>query len=170
MKDEKTKKDEYQKAMTAYTEAVKEFRKGKFDKSAETLRVFVEKFPAEREMVDRAKTYLAISLEKLKESKAAVTLKTAGDFFYYAVFKMNSGERAEAEQLLDKALKLGPEDARIHFLLAGLYCVMGRTDAGLESLRKAIQLDKSYRILAQNEADFEPLWDDKRFRLITRVP
>jgi hypothetical protein len=46
---------------------------------------------------------------------------------------------------------------------------MGRADEAMECLKKAFQKDKFYRTLAQNEIDFEPLWDDKKFKLITRL-
>jgi len=168
MKDEKTKKDEYQKTLAAYTEAVKEFRKGKFDKAAEALRAFVEKYPGEREFVDRARTYLGIAESRLRTPKEAPDLKTADDHYYAAVFLMNNGQTEEALKLLEKGLKLGPENAKIHFLVAQAHCLSGRNEAALESLRSAIQLEKSFRILSQNESAFESLWDDKKFRLLVR--
>ena len=169
MKDEKSRKDEYQKALAAYTEALKEFRKGKFDKAVDLLRAFLEKYPAEREVVDRAKTYLALAEKKLREPKEAAPLKTADDCYYTAVFELNEGQYEESLKLLDKGLKANPEDARIHFLAAQAYALSNQSEASLESLRKAIQADKSLRVLAQNEAAFDTLWDDKRFKLLTRI-
>jgi hypothetical protein len=46
---------------------------------------------------------------------------------------------------------------------------MDQADPCLENLKKAIQADKFFRILAQNETDFEPLWEEKKFKLITRM-
>jgi hypothetical protein len=39
----------------------------------------------------------------------------------------------------------------------------------LDHLKTAIQLDSFLKILAQNDTDFEPLWEDKKFKLITRM-
>ena len=50
-----------------------------------------------------------------------------------------------------------------------LGCLPGQTEDCLEPLKKAIQADKSFRVLAQNEPDFEPLWEDKKFKAITRI-
>jgi tetratricopeptide (TPR) repeat protein len=169
MKDEKTRKDDFQKALGVYAEAMKEFRKGRFDKAAELFRAFIDKYPGEREIADRARTYLAICAEKLKEPKETVVLKTAADYLHYAVFKTNSGEREEARKLLERALKIDAENARIHYLLAALSSRAGEFEAALESLRRAIQLDKFFRVLAQNEADFHPLWDDKKFKGLTKI-
>jgi hypothetical protein len=41
-------------------------------------------------------------------------------------------------------------------------------DEALESLGKSVKNEKSFRILAQNEIDFAPLWEDKRFKSITK--
>ena len=47
MREQRSKKDEYQKALAAYGQAVKEFHKGEFDKAAESFKGFIEKFPAD---------------------------------------------------------------------------------------------------------------------------
>jgi tetratricopeptide (TPR) repeat protein len=169
MKDEKAKKDEYQKGLAAYAEALKEFRKGKDEKAVDSLKSFVGKFPSEIELVDRAKLYLAICEARLKGDKDAPHPKTAEDFYQYGIFKTNARDFEEAQKLLEKALKLSPEEGRIHYALADLHCLSGQTEASLEYLRKAIQLDKYFRILAQNETDFEPLWENKKFKIITRI-
>jgi tetratricopeptide (TPR) repeat protein len=169
VKDEKARKDDYQKALAVYAEAIKDFRKQKYDNAAEMLRSFIEKFPSERDLTDRAKMYIAISEEKAREPKVSVVLKTFDDHYHYGVYKTNAGEHEEALKLLEKALKMNPEDGKVHYALADLHCLMGQTDTALEHLKKAIQIDKYFRILAQNESDFEPLWDDKKFKLITRI-
>jgi tetratricopeptide (TPR) repeat protein len=169
VKEDKARKDEYQKALVAYAEGIKEFRKGKFERAAELLQSFIEKFPVERELVDRAKTYLRLSLERSGEAKESVVLKDVEDYYQYGIFKTNARDYEEAQKLLEKALKLAPEEGRIHYALADLFCLMGQSDIGLEYLKKAIQIDKFFKVLAQNEADFEPLWEDKKFKLITRI-
>lgn len=169
MKDDKARKDDYQKALGAYAEAIKEFRKQKYDKAAESLRGFVEKFSSERELADRARMYIAISEEKLREPKESVSLKTFDDYYQYGVYKTNAGEFEEAQKLLEKAEKMSPDEGRLHYALADLFCLMAQNEPALEHLKRAIQIDKFFRILAQNESDFEPLWDDKKFKLITRI-
>jgi len=169
VREEKAKKDDYQKALTAYGEAMKEFRKGKFAKASELLRAFIEKYPSERELVDRGRIYLEISSEQEKEKKEAVQLKTFDDYYQYSIYKINKGDYEEALKLLEKALKMNPEEGKTYYLMAQALCLMGQTEASLENLKKAIQLDKFFRILAQNEVDFQPLWEDKKFKLITRM-
>jgi len=169
MKDEKTKKDEYQKSLAAYAEAMKEFRTGKDEKALDSLRSFIEKHPGERELVDRARLYIVICENRLKANKEGAPLKTAEDFYHAGVYKINQEAFEEAQKLLEKALKISPEGGKIHYALADLFCLTGQTEPCLEALKKAIQIDKHFRVLAQNEIDFEPLWDDKKFKVLTRI-
>ncbi|MGQ9672290.1 MAG: tetratricopeptide repeat protein [Candidatus Aminicenantales bacterium] len=167
MKEEKSKKDVYEKALAAYGEAVKEFQKGKLEKAKEMFQSFLEKHDSEKELVDRAQVYLKIIEERGK--KESISLKTSDDYFYYSVYKINSGDIEGAIKLLEKALALGHDEARIYYLMANASVRQGKNEEALDFLKKAFQKDKFYRILAQNETDFEPLWEDKKFKLITRL-
>lgn len=167
MKDEKTKKDAYDKALAAYGEAVKEFRKGKTEKAKELFHSFVEKHDSEKEIVDRAKMYLEIIQEKGK--KGSLPLKTSDDYLFASVYKINQGNYEDALKLLEKALEAGEEEGRTYYLMANAYIHLRKTEEALENLKKAFQKDKFYRIMAQNEIDFEPLWEDKKFKLIMRM-
>ena len=167
MKEEKTKKDAFEKALAAYGEAMKEFHKGRLDKAQELLKLFLEKFDTEKELVDRAKVYLQMTQEKGK--KETVSLKTMDDYVYYSIYKINSGAHEEALKLLEKALEMKEEEGRVYYLMANAHILMGKPDEAMECLKKAFQKDKFYRTMAQNEIDFEPLWDDKKFKLITRL-
>jgi tetratricopeptide (TPR) repeat protein len=165
--EQKAKKDEYQKALVAYGQAMKEFHKGEFAKAAESLESFLEKFPNERELVDRAKLYLSIC--KAREKKETVHLKTFEDHYNQSVFRINKGEYEGALKLLEKALEMKTDEGKVFYLMADAYCKMGQVDTCLDYLKKAIQKDKYFRTLAQNESDFEPIWEDKKFKLITRM-
>ncbi len=167
MKEEKAKKDSYEKALSAYSEAMREFHKGRMEKAQELLKSFLEKYDTEKELVDRARMYLEITQEKGK--KETVSLKTVDDYFHYSVYKMNTGDHEEALKLLEKALEMKEDEGRIYYFMATAYVLMGKTEEALEHLKKAFQKDKFYRTLAQNETDFEPLWEDKKFKLITRM-
>src|SRR4030066_1606199 len=147
VKEEKTKKDAFEKALAAYGEAMKEFHKGRFDKAQELLKLFLEKFDTEKELVDRAKVYLQMTQEKGK--KEAVSLKTMDDYVYYSIYKTNSGAHEEALKLLEKALEMKEEEGRVYYLMADANILMGKPDEAMECLKKAFQKDKFYRTMAQ---------------------
>jgi predicted Zn-dependent protease len=72
VREQRSKKDEYQKALAAYGQAVKDFHKGEFEKAVESLKGFIEKFPADKEIVDRAKSYLAIAQKRPKRENVSL--------------------------------------------------------------------------------------------------
>lgn len=164
---EKVKKDDYQRAFTAYDQAMKAFHKGDYERASELLKAFLEKHTPERELADRARAYLEICQEQSKKEK--IQLKTFDDYYQYSIYMINQGDYEEALKLLEKAREMKPREGKILYLMADTYCLMGKMDECLEHLKKAIQIDSFFRILAQNEGDFEPLWEDKKFKLITRM-
>jgi tetratricopeptide (TPR) repeat protein len=167
VREQKSKKDEYQKALAAYSVAVKEFQKGEFEKAIESFKGFIEKFPGEREIVDRAKAYMAIAQKRPK--RETVPLKTFADHTHAAVAKINQRDCAAAIKVLEKALEFKENEGLVYYLLADAHNLMGDAENSFDFLKKAIQKDKSFAVLAQNEPDFEPVWDDKKFKLITRL-
>jgi len=50
-----------------------------------------------------------------------------------------------------------------------VHCQMGNVEKCLETLKDAVRLDRYYGILAQNESAFEPIWEDKKFKVITKL-
>jgi tetratricopeptide (TPR) repeat protein len=165
--EQRTKKDEYQKVLAAFGQAMKDFHKGDFVKAAELLETFIEKYPAEREVVDRARAYLAIARKRPKKDTAS--MKGFDDYYHYSVIKANQGDHDGAVKLLQKALEFKEKEGLVNYLLADVHCLMGQPEPALDYLKKAIQKDKLFSTLAQNEPDFEPLWDDKKFKLLTRL-
>lgn len=146
---------------------MKVFHKGDFVKASELLKTFVVKYPSEKEILDRAKIYLTICQARMEKEK--IGLKTFNDYYEYSVYKMNQKDYQEALNLLDKARQMKPKEGKIIYLMADAFCLMGKKEECLDHLKKAIQMDKYFSILAQNEIDFENLREDKKFKLITRM-
>jgi tetratricopeptide (TPR) repeat protein len=167
VREQKPKKDEYQKALAAFGLAVKEFQKGEFDKATASFKDFIGNFPADREIVDRARAYLSIAQKRPK--KEGVSLKGFEDHYRYGVARINQKDYPGAIKLLEKALEYKEKEGLIFYLMADANILMGQSDAALELLKKAVQKDKNFSVLAQNEPDFEPLWDDKKFKLIAKL-
>jgi tetratricopeptide (TPR) repeat protein len=165
--EQRTKKDEYQKVLAAFGQAMKEFHKGDFAKATEILQGFIEKYPSELEVLDRARTYLSIARSRPK--KETVSLKGFDDYYRWSVVKINQRDFDGAVKLLEKALEFKEKEGLACYLLADVHCLMGQLEPCLDYLKKAIQKDKIYSTLAQNEPDFEQLWDDKKFKLLTRL-
>jgi tetratricopeptide (TPR) repeat protein len=161
------KKDDYQKALSLYSQGIKDFRRRDYEKALSSFESLIEKFPEEHELVDRARVYLTICQKSQKKESA--NLKTVEDYLFYAQMKINQAEPEGALKLLEKALEFKKEEARIYYLMAIAYLQNNCLEDSLEALKKAIQKDKTLAILAQNEADFEPLWEDKRFKILVKL-
>lgn len=161
------KKDLYEKTLDAYGQAMKTFRKGDCAKAVELFKAFLEKHDTEKELVDRIRIYLSICENRQK--KETIPLKTFEDYYDYAVYKSNQGDLDQAVKLLEKAIAKNPKEGKAVYLLALSYCQMGESDKCLENLKDAVQKDKFFGILAQNESGFEPLWENKKFKIITKT-
>ena len=146
---------------------MKAFRKGDCAKAKELFTAFIEKYESEKEIVDRIRIYLALCENRQK--KETVSLKTFEDHYEYAVFKQNQGDYDQAIKLLEKAKTLKPKEGKVTYLMALTFCLMEETEKCLENLKEAIHRDKFFGILAQNESGFEPIWEDKKFKVITKT-
>jgi tetratricopeptide (TPR) repeat protein len=164
---EKLKKDIYEKMLDAYGQAIKAFRKGDCARAKELFKAFLEKHNTEKELVDRAQIYLALC--ENRETKDPISLTTFQDYYEYAVYKHNQGEHDQALKLLEKAKTKKPKEGKVPYLMALTYSLLGESEKCLENLKEAIHKDKFFGILAQNESGFEPLWSDKKFKIITKV-
>jgi tetratricopeptide (TPR) repeat protein len=164
---EKSKKDLYAKILEAFGLAAKAFRKGDCVKAKELFTTFLEKHSTEKELVDRAKIYL--SLCEKRQNKESMSLMTFEDYFDFAMFRHNQGEYEETFKLLDKAKTMKPKEGKVPYLKALTYCLMEDTENCLSSLKDAVQKDKFFGVLAQNEPGFEPIWKDKKFKVITKT-
>lgn len=167
MSEKKIKKDEFQKALAAFGAAMKEFRKRDMTKAASSLEAFIEKYGGEAELVDRARMYLEMARGRPK--KETVSLKTFEDCLQYGIYRMQQENFDEAMKLLAKALDFKTEEGRVYYLMAAVSCLTGQDEQCLEYLKKSIQKDKFLAVLAQNDKDFEPVWEDKRFKVIAKL-
>ena len=164
---EKMKKDIFEKILDAYGQAVKAFRKGDCIKASELFKTFLEKHNTEKELVDRAKMYL--SLCENRQKKETISLTSFEDYYEHAMFKLNRGDHDETLKLLEKAKALKPKEGKVPYLKALNYCLMKDAKNCLLNLTDAVQKDSFFGILAQNEPGFEPLWEEKKFKVITNT-
>ena len=164
---EKSKKDVYEKILSAYGQAVKAFRRGDTAKAQELFKAFLEKHDTEKELIDRTQMYLTLCENRIK--KESISLKTFEDYYEYAVYRLNQGEQGEAIKMLEKAKAKKAKEGKVPYLMALAYCQMEDTEKCLELLKEAVHKDKFFATLAQNESDFEPLWEDKKFKIITKT-
>ena len=157
------------KELSRHTEnAKKDFDRGmaalqkrKFDEAERNFLDLIQKYAGEKELVDRARVYLAVC-ERQKKA-AGPALVEPEDLYYAALLEKNRGNVSEAiEHLKHAARKNG--GGRVDFLLACCYAQNGDTVTALEHLRRAIEEDQRNRILARHDRDFDAVRDSPEFQ------
>jgi tetratricopeptide (TPR) repeat protein len=164
---EKVNIDNYEKTLSAYGQAVKAFRRGDWKKAIEYFGAFVEKYSDDRELVDRARIYMKIC--EARGKKDSIALKEFDDYYEMGVYRMNQGAYEEALTLFNKALEKDSDKGKVIYLIGKTHYLMGDKDKFLDYLKSAIQVDKSFKVFAQNDMDIDDLKSDKKFKLITKL-
>jgi len=143
-----------------FDRGVAALQKKKFEEAERNFQDLIEKYADEKELVDRARVYLAVCE---RQKKARPALIEAEDFYYAAVLEKNRGNVPEAIEHLKHAGKKNG-GGRVDFLLACCYAQSGEPVTALEHLKKAIDEDQRHRILARHDSDFDPLRDSPGFQ------
>lgn len=163
------KKAQTLKELSRHTEnARKDFDRGvaalqkkKVEEAERHFLDLIQKYPDEKELVDRARVYLAVC-ERRKQGPNPV-LTEPEDFYYAALLEKNRGNVAEAIEHLKHAAKKNG-GGRVEFLLACCYAQTGDSDVALEHLKRAIEEDQRHRVLARHDRDFDPVRDTPAFQ------
>lgn len=150
---ENAKKD-FDRGMTA-------LQKRKFDEAERNFLDLIQKYAGEKELVDRARVYLAIC-ERQKKA-AGPALVEPEDFYYAALLEKNRGNVLEAiEHLKQAARKNG--GGRVDFLLACCFALNGEAETAVEHLRRAIEEDQRHLFLARHDKDFDSVRHSPEFQ------
>jgi tetratricopeptide (TPR) repeat protein len=159
---EAPKKAQTLKELSRHTEnARKEYDRGvaalqrkKLDEAEKHFLELTQKYAEEKELVDRARVYLAVC--ERQRNAAASSLTEPEDFYYAAVLEKNRGNVDEAIEHLKRAARKNG-GGKADFLLACCYAQRGESGSALEHLRRAIDEDQRNRILARHDRDFDPV-------------
>ncbi len=144
-----------------FDRGVTALQKKKPDEAERHLLDLIQKYPDEKELVDRARVYLAVCERQKNSARAA--LVEPEDFYYVALLEKNRGNVTEAIEHAKRAAKKNG-GGKVDFLLACCYAQSGEADTAVEHLRKAIEEDHRNRILARHDRDFDPVRDTPAFQ------
>lgn len=120
--------------------------------------------PEERELVDRARTYLAVARNGKKDREKAP--KDSREIYHAAVFEKNRGNCLRAIELVQSANGHGDPDGRLAYLAACCLALHGRREEAMASLRAAIAASDQNRIQARLEADLASLRAEPHFEAL----
>lgn len=162
------RKPAYYEAIALYERGVQALQRHNYPGAAEHFRTVLERYPNERELVERARLYLRVC--ERETSRQPATPTTPEERVYAATVSLNSGDHAAALDHLNRALDDDPESDHAHYIMAVALSMRGRPDNALEHLRQAIALNPENRSLARQDPDLDGLRSHDDFRSVLDTP
>ena len=157
------RKPGFYEAVAIYERGVQALQKHDFSGAADYFRTVVDRYPEERELVERARLYLRVCERETTRQPAAAP-KSPEERVYAATVALNSGDHNGALDHLQRALGEDPESDHAHYIMAVALGMRNRGDEAIEHLQQAIALNPENRGLAKQDPDLDSLRDHDRFR------
>ena len=162
------RKPGFYEAVAIYERGVQALQRHDFAGAATSFRAVLERYPEERELLERARLYLRVC--ERETSRQPTAPKTPAEWVYAATVALNSGDHGVALDSLQKALGEDPENDHAHYIMAVALGMRQRMDEAIEHLRQAIALNPDNRGLARQDPDLDTLRDHARFRAALDTP
>jgi tetratricopeptide (TPR) repeat protein len=125
-----------------------------FQIAAEQFRQVIQRYPEERELLERANLFLRVC-ERETTRQPAPTPTT--DHMYAATVALNAGDHLTAMTHLQRALNANAEDDHAHYIMAVALTAAGRRNDAIDHLRRSIALNGSNRTQARQDPDLDGL-------------
>jgi tetratricopeptide (TPR) repeat protein len=151
----------YRQAVDLFEKGVKAFGRKDVDRARSHLESLIETHPDQRDLVERARSYLAMC--DRADGPKAPRPRTFEELLNYGVVLHNRGEHADAVKYLEQAVGKQPKNEHALYCLAAAQARAGETAAAVEALRSAIQINPASRNQARQDPDFEALRGDETF-------
>lgn len=113
------------------------------------------------EVLNRAKSLKKICDVQLSTRKT--DLNSNEDYLYDGIFNLNSGNLDEALERFLYLKDKNHDPAYVNYLVSLVHLKKGETEECFKYLGDAIDLDPIYKVIAHNEADFDPLFENTEF-------
>ena len=133
-----------------------------YNGAAGYFRTVLERYPEERELLERARLYLRVC--ERETSRRPAEAKTPAERVYAATVALNSGDHSGALDHLQRALGEDPESDHAHYIMAVALGMRNRADEAIDHLQQAIALNPENRALAKQDPDLDSIRDHDRFR------
>lgn len=156
------RKPGFYEAVAIYERGVQALQRRDFSGAAELFRVVIEKYPEERELLERARLYLRVC--ERETARQAPTPQTSREHVYAATMALNSGDHTAAMSHLQRALTADDSDDHAHYIMAAALSMRGRRDEAVEHLKRSIELNPENRTQARQDPDLDNIRDHQAFR------
>lgn len=151
-----------------YERGLQALQRRDFAASAQALRNVIERYPDERELLERARLYLKVCERELEPKEPAP--KTPDEWVYAGTVALNAGDEATALRHVQRALTDDARHDHAHYMMAVISARRADAGAAVDHLRQAVSLNPENRSLARQDPEFDPLREDTGFRAIVDPP
>jgi Tfp pilus assembly protein PilF len=162
------RKPTYHEAVAMYERGLQALQRRDFAASADALRAVIERYPDERELLERARLYLKVCERELEPKEPAP--KTADEWVYAATVALNAGDEATAMIHLQRALSADPRHDHAHYMMAVASARRSDFSGALDHLRRAVALNPENRSIARQDPELDLLRDAPAFRAAVDTP
>lgn len=162
------RKPGFYEAVAIYERGVQALQRHDFTAGAELFRTVIERYPEERELLERARLYLRVC--ERETARQAAAPQTSGDHVYAATVALNSGDHAGALGHLQRALTADANNDHAHYIMAAALSLRGRRDEALEHLQRSIALNPENRSQARQDPDLDSLRGHEGFKSALDTP
>jgi|GEM_PF-661085 len=166
---ELSEEKELENIIKEFSAAVQIFSKKDYENAEKAFESISERYKDSEyysvlEVQMRSKVYKNICQAQLNPIK--IELASDEDYLNEGIYNLNTGNVDRAIELLNHLEKNGTKDSYVNYLLSIVYLKKEDIDSSLEYLKKAVEKDKYYKIVAHNEPDFDSLVDNEAFAAI----
>ncbi|MGE3275998.1 MAG: tetratricopeptide repeat protein [Vicinamibacterales bacterium] len=147
----------YAEAVATYEGAIRALQQHDYGEAARLFRRISERHGDERELVERARTYLVLCERQLSPPPAEPA--TVADQLYAATLALNAGETDRALRLLDAVRASEPGNDQALYMTGIAHVHRGEPQVAIPYLRQAIALNPENRSQARLDPDLEALRD-----------
>src|SRR5260221_13637583 len=151
------RKPTYHEAVAMYERGLQALQRRDFAASADALRAVIERYPDERELLERARLYLKVCERELEPKEPAP--KTADEWVYAATVALNAGDEATALLHLQRALAADARHDHAHYMMPVASARRTEVSAALDHLRRAVALNPENRSIARQDPELDSLRD-----------
>lgn len=162
------RKPGFYEAVAIYERGVQGLQRHDFAGAAELFRTVIERYPEERELLERARLYLRVC--ERETARNTPPPETPAEQVYAATVSLNAGDHATALHHLQRALSADPQNDHAHYIMSAALSMRGRREESLEHLHRAIELNPENRSQALQDPDLENIRDLDGFRAIVEAP
>jgi hypothetical protein len=160
---------EIKKITNDFTAAIKAFNLRDYKKSLENFEKIENnynnsEFLSVLEIVRKTMSYANICRSEL--TPVTTKPKTDEDYINEIVFSLNENDLNQADKYFSTLSKKKFSSPFFDYLRSIYFLKNNETDKSLEWLEKCIKADSLFKISANNEPDFEPLFEDPKFNEI----